>query len=53
MTELGFRDRDAFLAWLSAVSSGAAGAQVAGDEARFLDRSRTRSCVTQDHVTTA
>jgi len=53
MTELGFRDRDAFLAWLAAVSSGAAGTRVATDEARFLDRSRTRSCVTEDHVTTA
>ncbi|HEX4248317.1 MAG TPA: EthD domain-containing protein [Pseudonocardia sp.] len=53
MTELGFRDRDAFVAWLASVSSGAAGKRVAADEARFLDRARTRSCVTEDHVTTA
>lgn len=53
MTELGFRDRAAFLAWLTAVSSGAAGERVATDEAHFVDRSRTRSCVTEDHVTTA
>jgi EthD domain len=51
MTELGFRDRETFLRWLTSVTSGAAGDRVAADEARFLDRSRTRSCVTEDHVT--
>ena len=51
MTELEFSDRGAFLAWLTSVTSGTAGERVATDEARFLDRSRTRSCITQDHVT--
>jgi hypothetical protein len=50
MTELGFSDRDAFLGWLTAVTSGAAGERVATDEARFLDRSRTRSRVTEEHA---
>ena len=51
ITELGFPDRAAFLAWITAVTTGAAGERVAEDEARFLDRSRTRSCVVEDRVT--
>jgi hypothetical protein len=53
ITELGFTDRAGFLAWITAVSSGHAGDQVAADEARFLDRSRTRSSVIEDRVTAA
>jgi hypothetical protein len=51
ITELGFADREAFLAWISAVSTGDAGERVAEDEARFLDRSRTRSAVMEDRIT--
>jgi hypothetical protein len=53
ITELGFTDRADFLDWISAVTSGPAGDLVAADEARFLDRSRTRSCVIDDRVTAA
>jgi hypothetical protein len=35
------------------VTSGHAGDAVAADEARFLDRARTRSCVIEDRVTAA
>ncbi len=51
VTELGFPDRAAFLAWSAAVGTGPGGDQVAADEANFLDRSRTRSCVIDDRVT--
>jgi hypothetical protein len=51
ITELGFADRAAFLAWITAVSGGEAGERVAEDEARFLDRSRTRSCVVENRIT--
>ena len=47
ITELGFADRATFLAWIAAVSVDA----VAEDEARFLDRSRTRASVVDDRVT--
>jgi EthD domain len=43
VTELGFPDRAAFLAWRAQLSGLGAGEQVAADEARFLDRSRTRA----------
>ena len=52
VTEQVFADRAAFQSWLDAVSQGEAGQRVAADEARFLDRSRTRSCVVSDCVTT-
>jgi EthD domain-containing protein len=52
VTELAFADRAAFLSWIDAVSQGDAGERVAADEARFLERSRTRSCVVSDYVTT-
>lgn len=52
VTEQVFADRAAFQAWIGAVIAGDAGERVATDEARFLDRSRTRSCVVSDYVTT-
>ena len=51
MTELGFPDRAAFLAWMAQLSSPGVGEQVAADEAKFLDRSRTRAHVIEEHVT--
>jgi len=51
MTELAFPDRAAFLAWRAQLSGPGAGEQVAADEARFLDRSRTRAYVVEEHVT--
>jgi len=51
VTELGFPDRAAFLAWMARLSAPGAGEQVAADEARFLDRSRTRAYVVEEYVT--
>jgi EthD domain len=51
VTELGFPDRAAFLAWMAQLSGPGAGEQVAADEAKFLDRSRTRAYVVEEHVT--
>jgi hypothetical protein len=51
MTEQAFTDRAAFQAWIAAVAAGGAGERVAADEARFLDRSRTRVCVVNDYRT--
>jgi hypothetical protein len=51
VTEQAFPDRTAFESWIAAVTAGDAGEQVATDEARFLDRSRTRACVVTDYVT--
>ena len=51
ITELGFADRDAFLAWMTKLSGPGAGELVAADEARFLDRSRTRAYVVEEYVT--
>jgi hypothetical protein len=36
---------------IGAVTGATAGERVAADEARFLDRSRTRVCVVADYVT--
>jgi len=52
VTEQVFADRAAFRSWIDAVRLGDAGDLVAADEARFLDRSRTRACVVDDYVTT-
>jgi EthD domain len=52
VTEQVFTDRATFHRWIGAVTQGDAGECVAADEARFLDRSRTRSCVVSDYVTT-
>jgi uncharacterized protein (TIGR02118 family) len=51
MTELGFLDRAAFLAWMAQLSGPEAGPQVAADEAKFLNRSRTRAYVVDERVT--
>jgi uncharacterized protein (TIGR02118 family) len=51
MTELEFPDRAAFLAWMAQLSGPTAGAQVAADEAKFLDRSRTRAYIVDERVT--
>jgi uncharacterized protein (TIGR02118 family) len=51
VTELVFPDRDAFLAWGAQLSRGDGGEQVATDEARFLDRARTRAYIVEEHVT--
>ena len=48
VTEVAFDDRESYDAWLAAV--GEHGAEVAADEAKFLDRSRTRVVLVEDHV---
>jgi EthD domain len=52
VTEVGFADRESFDAWITSLGQGDAGARVAADEQRFLERSRTRACVVLDQVTT-
>jgi hypothetical protein len=52
VTELVFPDRAAYLAWGAAVGTGGPGEQVAADEMKFLDRSRTRAYIIEEHVTT-
>lgn len=52
VTEQHFADREAFQSWIAAVTAGDNGELVAADEARFLQRSRTRACVVSDYVTT-
>jgi len=47
VTELVFPDRDAFVAWIEKLSVEAIGT----DEQKFLDRSRTRAYVIEEHVT--
>ena len=49
VTELGFVDRARYLAWMDQLV--AASGEVAVDEARFLDRSRTRAFVFEERVT--
>jgi uncharacterized protein (TIGR02118 family) len=51
ITELVFPDRAAYLAWGAAVGRGDGGEQVAADELKFLDRSRTRAYVIEEYVT--
>ncbi len=51
VTELGFADRTAYLAWPAKLSGRGPGERVAADEARFLDRARTRAYVVEEHVT--
>lgn len=52
VTELQWAHRDAFQEWMDAVTTGVGGERVAEDEARFLNRSRTRTSVVIDYVTT-
>jgi hypothetical protein len=49
ITELVFPDRHAYENWVSAMY--APGSGVADDEARFLDRSKTRSYIVEEHFT--
>jgi uncharacterized protein (TIGR02118 family) len=51
VTELGFPDQAAFLAWTARLSGPGAGEQVAADEAMFLNRSRTRAYVVEERLT--
>jgi uncharacterized protein (TIGR02118 family) len=51
VTELGFADRAAYLAWMAKLAAPGAREQVAADEAKFLDRSRTRAYVVEEYVT--
>jgi hypothetical protein len=52
VVELAFADRAAFQAWMARLSGPGAGDLVGADEAKFLDRSRTRAYVVEEHVTT-
>ena len=47
VTELVFPDRAAFVAWIEKLSV----EQIATDEQKFLNRSRTRAYVIEEHVT--
>jgi uncharacterized protein (TIGR02118 family) len=49
VTEIVFADRAAFDDWIAKLGVEAIGA----DEERFLDRSRTRACVVEEHVTSS
>ena len=49
VTELGFADRAGYRAWMAQLAD--AGGRVAADEARFLDRSRTRAYVVEERPT--
>ena len=51
VTEQQWTRRIDFQQWMEAVTAGTDGERVAEDEARFLDRSRTRACVVADYVT--
>jgi uncharacterized protein (TIGR02118 family) len=47
ITELVFADRAGFIEWVETLSVD----EIAADEERFLDRSRTRAYVIEEHVT--
>lgn len=51
VTEQQWVHHTAFRQWMDAVTAGVAGERVAADEARFLNRSRTRACVVTECVT--
>jgi hypothetical protein len=51
MTELGFADEEAFAAWMGKLIAPGIAEQVAEDEARFLDRARTKAYVIQEYAT--
>ena len=48
ITELTFTDREALQAWMAQLL---ASGKVAADEAKFLDRAKTRAYVVEEHVT--
>ncbi len=47
ITELAFPDRDAYVDWIAKLSV----EEIGTDERRFLDRSRTRAYVIEEHAT--
>jgi hypothetical protein len=51
VTELVFPDRAAYLAWAAEIFKPINADQVVTDESRFLDRSRTRAYVIEEHAT--
>jgi len=51
MTELGFADEESFAAWMGKILEPGIAEQVAEDEARFLERSRTRAYVVREYAT--
>jgi hypothetical protein len=51
VTELVFPDRAAFQAWQAELFKPGVGERVVADELKFLDRSRTRAYVVEEHVT--
>ena len=51
MTELVFADRNAFDEWMAALAKPGIGARIVADEERFLNRTRTRAYVVEEHVT--
>lgn len=53
VTEVGFPDRETFVAWMAEVFKPGNAERVVEDEARFLDRARSRSYVVDDERVTA
>jgi uncharacterized protein (TIGR02118 family) len=51
VTELVFPDQEAFHSWMTKLGASENDGKVAVDEARFLDRARTRAYVIDEHVT--
>ena len=51
MTELGFADENEFVSWMAKLSAPGIAEQVAEDEGRFLDRSRTKAYVVREYAT--
>jgi hypothetical protein len=51
VTELVFPDRAAYLAWAAEIFKPGSAEQVVADEARFLNRSRTRAYVIEERTT--
>jgi hypothetical protein len=50
VTELGFRDEAAFQSWMARLFAPSNDNVVAEDEARFLDRSKTRAYLAEEFV---
>ena len=51
MTEWGFADQEEFASWMGKLLAPGVAEQIAEDEARFLDRSRTKAYVVQEYAT--